>query len=48
VIESVIGFKQGAAWHASVELAIWIAGRRRENTVVWTAYRQRETRRQGR
>ena len=33
VIESVIGFKQGAAWHASVELAIWIAGRRREDTV---------------
>lgn len=33
VIQCVIGFKQGAAWHASVELAIWIARRRRKDTV---------------
>lgn len=33
VIQCVIGFKQGAAWHASVELAIWVAGRRRKDTV---------------
>jgi len=33
VIECVIGFEQGAAWHASVELAIWIAGRRWKDTV---------------
>lgn len=33
VVQCVVGFKQGAARHASVELAIWIAGRRRKNTV---------------
>jgi hypothetical protein len=33
VIECVISFEQGAAWHASIELAIWIAGRRRKDTI---------------
>ena len=33
VVEGVVRLEQGAAWHASVELAIGIAGRRREDTV---------------
>jgi hypothetical protein len=33
MFKRVIRLKQGAAWHASIELAIGIAGRRRKDTV---------------
>lgn len=33
MFESIVRLKQGAAWHASIELAIGIAGRRWKDTV---------------
>ena len=33
MVEGVVRLQQGTAWHAGVELAIGIAGRRREDTV---------------